>query len=91
MLQADGNFLSISFTQPHFRLPAICRAECAWYISVQAFGSSESLGYFLYVMDRSLPPNKADGALDYEPAQFDVQPLHDHMDDEEGFLQAIDV
>lgn len=91
MLQAKGKLLSISFTQPHFRLPAICQAKCAWAVSVAPFGSSDSLGYFLYVMDKGLPPTSVDGTLGYKPEQYDMQPLHDHMDDEQGFLGAMNV
>ncbi|ETN70798.1 methyltransferase domain protein, partial [Necator americanus] len=47
VLTGDGIFISISFTQPHFRVPALLRQE-KWSVSVEEFG--EFFHYFVYVM-----------------------------------------
>ncbi|VDK82352.1 unnamed protein product, partial [Cylicostephanus goldi] len=49
VLTDDGTrtFISISFTQPHFRVPALLRMSC-WSVEVHEFG--EQFRYFVYVM-----------------------------------------
>ncbi|CAJ0593974.1 unnamed protein product [Cylicocyclus nassatus] len=47
VLTDDGIFISISFTQPHFRVPALLRIPC-WSVEVHEFG--EHFRYFVYVM-----------------------------------------
>ncbi|GMR54000.1 hypothetical protein PMAYCL1PPCAC_24195 [Pristionchus mayeri] len=46
VLNKDGLFLSISFTQPHFRIPALLRNP-SWNIETDSFG--ESFHFFVYV------------------------------------------
>ncbi|KAJ1347350.1 hypothetical protein KIN20_002386 [Parelaphostrongylus tenuis] len=47
VLTSDGVFISVSFTQPHFRVPALLRLP-VWSISVQEIG--EDFHYFVYIM-----------------------------------------
>lgn len=46
VLEPDGMFISVSFTQPHFRVPALLR-EKNW--SVEMFEFGESFHYYVYV------------------------------------------
>ncbi|EFO90711.1 hypothetical protein CRE_07991 [Caenorhabditis remanei] len=46
VLKADGMFISVSFTQPHFRIPALLR-EKNW--SVEMFEFGETFHYYVYV------------------------------------------
>ncbi|XGW20464.1 hypothetical protein V3C99_003900 [Haemonchus contortus] len=47
VLKSDGVFISISFTQPHFRVPALLRYP-GWSISVNEFG--DFFHYFVFTM-----------------------------------------
>ncbi|WKX91527.1 hypothetical protein Q1695_009953 [Nippostrongylus brasiliensis] len=49
VLSASGVFISISFTQPHFRVPALLRLP-GWSISVNEFG--DFFHYFVFIMRR---------------------------------------
>ncbi|CAD6184583.1 unnamed protein product [Caenorhabditis auriculariae] len=46
VLKPGGKFISISFTQPHFRLPALLR-ESRWAVDFRQFG--DSFHYFVYI------------------------------------------
>ncbi|CAP24584.1 Protein CBG03740 [Caenorhabditis briggsae] len=46
VLKPNGMFISVSFTQPHFRVPALLR-ERNWSIEVFEFG--ETFHYYVYV------------------------------------------
>lgn len=50
VLKADGVFVSITFSQPHFRLPLLARPELGWAIEVEKCGGGAGLlDYFLIV------------------------------------------
>ncbi|KAK5965243.1 hypothetical protein GCK32_003428 [Trichostrongylus colubriformis] len=49
VLTNNGVFISISFTQPHFRVPALLRFP-EWSISVNEFG--DYFHYFVFIMQR---------------------------------------
>ncbi|PIO71126.1 hypothetical protein TELCIR_06984 [Teladorsagia circumcincta] len=49
VLTSRGVFISISFTQPHFRVPALLRFP-GWSISVNEFG--DFFHYFVFTMQR---------------------------------------
>jgi len=55
VLRPDGLFLSISFAQPHFRLPLLLRGR--WSVEVKQFGTG--FGYWLYAMQRGQRPDMA--------------------------------
>ncbi|CAI4223148.1 unnamed protein product [Auanema sp. JU1783] len=46
VLAPRGVFISISFTQPHFRVPALLR-DNIWHVQVAEFG--DSFHYFVYI------------------------------------------
>ena len=48
VLKADGVFVSITFSQPHFRVPLLARPELGWSIEVEKL-SGRALEYFLIV------------------------------------------
>ncbi|MGH0175052.1 UNVERIFIED_CONTAM: hypothetical protein FKN15_069535 [Acipenser sinensis] len=48
VLQPGGRFISITFTQPHFRKQQYAREEFCWSARHDAYGSG--FHYFLYVM-----------------------------------------
>ena len=50
VLKPDGLFVSITFSQPHFRVPLLARPERGWSIEVEKFsGRTGLLDYFLIV------------------------------------------
>uniref|UniRef100_A0A1I7U4X4 Methyltransf_11 domain-containing protein n=2 Tax=Caenorhabditis tropicalis TaxID=1561998 RepID=A0A1I7U4X4_9PELO len=57
VLKPGGVFISISFTQPHFRIPALLR-EKSWSIEMFEFG--ETFHYYVYVCRKG---GKTDGNL----------------------------
>ncbi|TKR93248.1 hypothetical protein L596_007742 [Steinernema carpocapsae] len=54
VLKHDGIFISISFTQPHFRIPAIIRNP-GWSCTVETFG--DYFHYYCYVMKMGESPD----------------------------------
>ncbi|EGT51117.1 hypothetical protein CAEBREN_01789 [Caenorhabditis brenneri] len=55
VLKPNGIFISVSFTQPHFRVPALLR-EKNW--SVEMFEFGESFHYYVYVCRKGAAANK---------------------------------
>ena len=50
VLKPHGVFVSITFSQPHFRVPLLARSELGWSIEVEKFsGRTGLLDYFLIV------------------------------------------
>jgi len=50
VLKTEGIFVSITFSQPHFRVPLLALPELGWNIEVKKFSTSQSLlDYFLIV------------------------------------------
>ena len=50
VLKTDGVFVSITFSQPHFRVPLLARPELGWSIEVETLsGRAGHLEYFLIV------------------------------------------
>ena len=50
VLKPQGIFVSITFSQPHFRVPLLAQPQLGWSIEVEKFSTSQSLlDYFLMV------------------------------------------
>lgn len=50
VLKKDGVFISITFSQPHFRVPLLAQSGLGWNIHVEKFTSTHGmLDYFVYV------------------------------------------
>ena len=48
VLNPDGIFISITFSQPHFRVPLLAQTDLGWSIDVKKFSTREGLlDYFL--------------------------------------------
>ena len=48
LLKPGGRFISITFTQPHFRKPLYAKSRWQWSLETRSFG--EGFEYFVYVM-----------------------------------------
>ena len=56
VLKPHGVFVSITFSQPHFRVPLLAHKELGWSIEVEKFSTSEGLlDYFLVVCQSGDP------------------------------------
>ncbi|XP_022709153.1 endothelin-converting enzyme 2-like isoform X5 [Varroa jacobsoni] len=53
LLRPGGRFVSVTFTQPHFRLKYYQHEEYKWKINYETFG--EGFHYFFYVATRECP------------------------------------
>lgn len=93
VLAPGGEFISVTFAQPHFRLPFLTAERYSWGVTQEAFGEASSFSYFLYAMvkgnrvsGQSVPfyvdrPQIPLGKIDNE---------HTHMD-QEDYLLAMDL
>ena len=72
-LKSGGRFISITFTQPHFRKPLYARHEYNWSIKTLKFG--KFFEYFYYVMTKGEVLSKADVRLRQEYKEQSKQPL----------------
>lgn len=104
VLAPEGVLISVSFGQPHFRVPLLlaCRTH-TWDCQVSRFG--DSFDYFVYVLRkgrRQASAGPGQQEVDAEAAALQAvlgprvrsrgaeqeSPMHDHMDDE-GYLMQM--
>lgn len=62
ILKDGGRFISVTFSQPHFRKPFLAKSQYNWSISVQTFG--DSFHFFFYVMVKSKPLSEDDKKIE---------------------------
>ena len=56
VLRPGGKFISLTFSQPHFRVPLLAHADLGWSISVDKLSSDTSvLDYYLMVCQEGDP------------------------------------
>lgn len=91
VLGPSGVFVSLSFAQPHFRLPALLRAPSELVaLKPQVLGQQGCLENFGYVLGKGCDQDTGHvRALQYSPEQYATLPAHNHMDDEVAFLGAM--
>ena len=63
ILKDGGHFISVTFSQPHFRKPFLAKVQYNWSISLQTFG--ESFHFFFYVMEKGKPMSEGDKELEF--------------------------
>merc|ERR1719277_2338117 len=50
VMKPGGKFISLTFSQPHFRVPLLASSELGWSISVDKFSNKDSLvDYYLMI------------------------------------------
>ena len=62
ILKDRGRFISVTFSQPHFRKPFLAKSQYSWSISVQTFG--DSFHFFFYVMEKGKPLSEDDKKME---------------------------
>ncbi|XP_068699197.1 EEF1A lysine methyltransferase 4-like [Montipora foliosa] len=62
ILTTGGRFISITFSQPHFRKPLLAKSQYGWSISTSTFG--ESFHFFFYVMEKGQQLSEDDKFLE---------------------------
>ena len=89
VLKPGGRFISITFTQPHFRKPLYAKSRWQWSLEVRSFG--DGFEYFVYVMVKGGELTTADVVMTsqrnqrrHRPASPDCPPVSDSED--ENFL-----
>lgn len=55
LLKPSGRFISITFAQPHFRLPFYAQSKYCWNTTMKTIGSN--FHYFFYVMIKGVTPS----------------------------------
>lgn len=104
VLRPDGVLISVSFGQPHFRVPLLTAcSRHTWNCSVERFGGS--FDYFVYVLRkgrRQIVDDSMHQEADAAAATMMVKlgptvrsraaeqeaPMHDHMDEETYLMQV---
>ncbi len=76
VLRPTGLFLSISFAQPHFRVPLLLTQH--WSVQIESVG--DGLSYFCYMMRRGETPDMAvlDRYLYARRGQSEAAAFEDH-------------
>ena len=62
ILKKNGHFVSITFSQPHFRKPFLAKSQYNWSIFVHTFG--DSFHFFFYVMEKGKQLSEDDKELE---------------------------
>ena len=95
ILKTGGRFISITFSQPHFRKTYLANCEYDWSITINTFGIY--FHYFFYVMEKGKELNDSDKMVEvieskkiHDSAQHCVSftELEEH---DENFLQNINL
>jgi len=92
VLKSDGIFISITFSQPHFRVPLLAQADLGWSIEVEKFSTREGLlDYFLIVCQAGDPsPAVRRWCVTVSPHSPGQEASgHDSEEDNEEFLQRV--
>ncbi|XP_065559127.1 EEF1A lysine methyltransferase 4-like isoform X2 [Artemia franciscana] len=83
ILVKGGKFISLSFTQPHFRKPIYAKPEFNWSFNYSTYG--DYFHYFFYVMTKGESLDSACINASISISHF-VEPL---SEDEEDFIFSI--
>lgn len=62
ILKKEGRFISITFSQPHFRKPFLAKSQYGWSVSSCTFG--DSFHFFFYVMKKGQQLSENDKMLE---------------------------
>ena len=89
ILKDGGRFISVTFSQPHFRKPFLAKSIYDWSISLHTFG--DSIHYFFYVMEKGRPLSDNDKKFEnfVKPVKREISELHALAEDREDFLLNI--
>ncbi|KAM4605282.1 EEF1A lysine methyltransferase 4 [Polymixia lowei] len=72
VLKPGGRFLSVTFSQPHFRKRLYARCEYNWSIKHHTYG--DGFHYFLYVLTKGEELSPEDAALERRLLEEDKAP-----------------
>ena len=68
VLKSGGKFLSITFSQPHFRKILYCRSQFQWSYNVNCLSSNACLEYFIFILKKGESLSETD--QEYEKAML---------------------
>ncbi|XP_015727265.1 EEF1A lysine methyltransferase 4 [Coturnix japonica] len=94
VLRPGGRFLSITFAQPHFRIPHYAQEAFGWSLRHTACG--DTFHYFVYIMCKGQPLDPHHLALGRQlgrppPAPPPLFTMAEDEDEDEDFLHAIEL
>uniref|UniRef100_H2Z6S3 EEF1A lysine methyltransferase 4 n=1 Tax=Ciona savignyi TaxID=51511 RepID=H2Z6S3_CIOSA len=69
VLKVGGRFVSITFSQPHFRKKILARSKFNWDVQTFSIGDSGCFEYFLYVMTKGKELSKEDKQFELKSKQ----------------------
>lgn len=88
ILSPGGKFISITFAQPHFRVPFYARAKgerYGWDVNIRQFG--EHFHFFFYVCEKGNLPN--DRVLKLEENFINRRHASPHKNNEEKLIETV--
>ena len=54
ILKTGGKFFSITFAQPHFRIPLLAKREFRWNVRVEVLNNQDSFHFYAFIMTKGL-------------------------------------
>jgi len=86
-----GRFLSITFSQPHFRKMFLCKPAYRWSVDVTTFG--EFFHYFIYILkkgkDERITQEDDVPKVSFLKTEYFDNPDFPEIKEEEGFLNVV--
>ncbi len=52
VLKNEGKFFSVTFSQPHFRLPHLAKTEFGWGVQSQVLNKKDSFHFYCFTMTK---------------------------------------
>ncbi|KAH7426381.1 hypothetical protein KP509_11G099200 [Ceratopteris richardii] len=84
VLSANGVFISISFSQPHFRRLVFEDQSFSWSMKWATFG--DTFHYFFYTLKKG---SYIKPSMDHRVLKYEMDLVQEHMNEEDYLLQAL--
>ena len=85
VLKSNGRFISISFSQPHFRKQLYCCSQYEWDFNLKTMQIKDCFEYFVYVMTKGLSLSNAD--MQYEKMVANGRMSNANLMEKQKFLE----
>ena len=87
----DAKFLSLTFSQPHFRLPFYAKTKYNWDVSHESYGSGFQFSCFVMTKGEILKISNMSAATHVSNVILDSnQDFSSSSDEEDGFTKKFD-
>lgn len=93
VLRKGGVFLSVTFAQPHFRMPYLTLPQLTWSAEVTSFGGEGALEYYVFRCVKGARTSREvvplfGTAQSRQRTSEEESPMHDHMDDDDFLARS---